>query len=149
MKPEITITQGEVSITFTIADYQYPWKKARGNNYDYDANWLDVFFIYTDGENREEYKEACLLTTELIELYEEFDKILQGKETSYISDFLELYFKLCFLRHENSVIVVLHFVYDTQDGIWKTRRVMKILSPEAATEILDKLKELSNLFPER
>ena len=149
MKPEITITQGESSITFTIADYQYPEERSKGDEYNYDANWLDGLFVYTDGVIHEEYRDACLLTSELRELCEEFEKILQGEETSYISDFMEPYFKLCLLRHDDSVSIVLHFVYDTLNGIWKTRKVAETFSFDAAAEILDKLKELHSLFPKR
>ena len=149
MKPEITITQGELSISFTIADYQYPWEKSKGNEYNYDANWLDGLFIYTDGVIREEYRDACLLTSELRELCEEFGKILRGEETSYISDFMEPYFKLCLLRHDDSLSIVLHFVYDTLNGIWKTRKVAETFSLEGAAEVLTKLQELQRLFPKR
>lgn len=149
MKPEITITQGKLSITFTIDEYQYPWEKSKGDEYNYDANWLDGLFVYTDGEIEEEYRDACLLTSELLEICEEFEKILQGEEISYISDFMEPYFKLCFLRNDDSVSVVLHFVYNTSGGIWKTRKVAETFSLEAAAEILDKWKELNRLFPKR
>lgn len=149
MKPKITLNQGELSITFSIADYQYPREKSKGDEYNYDTNWLDGFFVYSDGVCQEEYRDACLLTSELKELCEEFEKVLNGEETSYISDFMEPYFKLCLIRHADNMSVVLHFVYDTRDGIWKTRKVAETLSLEDAAAMLEKLKKLQSLFPKR
>lgn len=149
LKPEITIREGKSSITFSIATYQYPNEKSKGDEYNYDANWLDGVFVYTDGTCHEEYRDPCLLTYELRELCEEFEKVLAGEETSYISDFMEPYFKLCCIRHDGSISVVLHFVYDTRDGVWKTRKVVETLSLDDAANVLGKLKEMNRLFPRR
>lgn len=149
LKPEITFRQDKLTLTFTIADYQYPDEKSIGNEYNYDANWIDGFFVYSDGIVREEYRDACLLTSELRELCEEFEKVLTVKETSYISEFMEPHFKFCCIRHNGSISVAMHFVYDTLNGIWKTHKVAETLSLENAAVVLEKLKELERLFPER
>lgn len=141
--------QGNKSIEFRIASYQYPEKKGSKEKFDYDANWLMCELKYSDAEISEIYKDACLLTYELKEMTDAFSKILDGSEDGYISDFMEPYLKVAAARVDEKIVVIFQFVYDTTDGIWKDRKIKALLSQESATEMVQALKDFVSKYSER
>lgn len=143
------IYNGAASISFVVDHYQYPKHKSQEKGYDYDANWLVVAIRYSNQDTTEEYKDACLLTYELEELVDGLSKVIDGKESLYISDFMEPYLKVVFAASDNKILVGLEFVYDTTDGIWKRRKLSEPLSIEKAITIVEELKAISARFPQR
>ena len=88
------IRNGSKSLSFSIEEYQYPREKSHGDDYNYDANWLDVVIEYSDENENKHYRDACLLTYELAGCVEDIRKIILGEEMLYISDFMEPYLKI-------------------------------------------------------
>ncbi len=136
------------TIEFTISSYQFPEKKSI-KEFDYDANWLICEIKHSDAGCSEIYKDACLLTYELADLEENLSKIIDGSESSYISDFMEPYLKIAMAKSDEKIVFIFHFVYDTQDGIWRERKICQSLSYEEAKLISDELKKLIINYPER
>ena len=143
------IRNGSKSLSFTIEEYQYPSEKSHGDDYNYDANWLNVVIEYSDETGIKHYRDACLLTYELENCTEKIHKIISGEEMLYFSDFMEPYLKLAVSRAGDRIVFGIEFVYDTADGIWKSHKVSEVVSQARAQEMLDEMKSLSSRFPER
>lgn len=141
--------QGNKSIEFTIAGYQYPETKSLKEKFDYDTNWLMCELKYSDAEICETYKDTCLLTYELEEMADAFSEILDGSEDGYISEFMEPYLKVAAARVDEKIVVIFQYVYDTTDGVWKDRKIKTLLSQESATEMVQSLKDLVSEYSER
>jgi hypothetical protein len=137
------------SISLAIEGYQFPNQKIQKKGYDYDANWLNVIVCYADANVSERYIDACLLTYELESCIEEIDEVVEGKETLYISDFMEPYLKIAVMRTGASVVIGMVFAYDVADRIWKERKVSETVSLERAKGIVEELKEYSARYPQR
>ena len=133
-------------IVFDIDSYQFPWEKPDGEG-DYDANWLMVKITYSDSEGPQEYTDPCLLTWELCGVIEELEKVINGEESFYVSDFLEPYLKFSFMKVGKDVGIGICFVYDTTDGIWKDHRLAEVFTMEETKDILEELKMLSKKYP--
>ena len=143
------IHSGSESLSFAVDHYQYPKHKRQEKGYDYDANWLVIAIRYCNQDTTEEYKDACLLTYELEELVEGLSKVLDGEESLYISDFMEPYLKIVFAMAENKILFGLEFVYDTTDGIWKSRKGSEVITRDQAMKHLDELNAMRSQFPQR
>ena len=141
------ISSKNTRLSVDILDYQYPYHKVSGESFDHDANWLMVQIGYSDDTVNEIYKDPCLLTTELTCLIREIEDVVTGKESLYISDFLEPYLKISLMRVDDTIMIGIVFVYDTSDGIWKERGVAELMTLDRANEILNELKSLSKRFP--
>ncbi len=144
----IVIANGQEQMTISVDSYQYQYIESKDNEFDYDANWLDVAVSYYDGEKEYRTMDPCLLTTEVVELKEELEKVVSGAEDSYISDFLEPYLKIVFARDRDRIAVVAHFAFDT-DGPWKIWKITQFLQPAEATALLEELKMMSSKYPAR
>lgn len=137
------------SLSFEIDDYQYPKHKGQEKGYDYDANWLEVSVQYSNQNVSEEYKDACLLTYEFEEFVDELYKVIEGKESLYISDFMEPYLKIAIATAGDKILFGVEFVYDTTDGIWKSRKIAQVITREAARKYHDELNFMKSQFPQR
>ena len=145
----ITIKTGETQLSISIDSYQYKYLESKPGEFDYDANWLNVAVTYTDTGKEQLSVDPCLLTTELNQVTAEFERIVGGDENSYISNFLEPYLTIAFSRDKNRIAVIIHYEFDTTDGIWKTWKVTQSLSMGEAYAMLDELKRMTEMYPER
>ena len=143
----ITITEGVRKLTIDIEGYQFPEAKTEAESYDYDANWLNVAVSYTDGSALRRAVDPCLLATEIDEVIDAFERV-RAKGGAYISDFLEPYLQMAFLRDGERVGVVAKFVYDTSD-VWKDWTVTQFLDPEEAEVFARAWQEMKVRFPSR
>lgn len=75
--------------------------------------------------------------------------MIDGKESLYFSDFMEPYLKVVFATVGNMFLLGLEFVYDTTDGIWKSRKVSEIITRDQAMKHLDELNAMKSQFPQR
>lgn len=137
------------SIELIINSYQFPKEKTVDNEYNYDANWLVCEIKYSENDFTEVYSDACLLTCELEELAEALLKILNGDDSGYISDFIEPYLNVSIAKAGDKVLFIVHFVYDTSNGIWRKRKVTSLVDKEHATHILHELVEFQKKYPQR
>lgn len=106
-----------------------------------------VKITYSDSEGPQEYTDPCLLTWELGDVIKELEKVINGEESFYVSDFLEPYLKFSFMKVGEDIGIGISFVYDTTDGIWKDRRLAESFTVETAKDILEELKMLSKKYP--
>ena len=143
------IIENNKELSFNICGYQFKQMKSTITEYNYDANWLNCEIEYFENGSRYVYTDSCLLTYELEELIFALSKIIKGKESSYISAFMEPYLKIAIAKVENKMLFIVNFVYDTLDGIWKTRKIASVVEVEHAVQILNELKELQRKYPER
>lgn len=84
------ISEKNKGIDFNVIGYEFPReKKSSKKEFNYDANWLSLKIYYRDGKKEKTYITPCLLTYELSELINVFQKIINGEQNSYISYFIE------------------------------------------------------------
>lgn len=137
------------SLSFDIDDYQYPEHKSREKGYDYDANWLMVAISYSNDKTSEKYQDACLLTYEFEDFIEGFSNVLAGKETLYISDFMEPYLKFAIVSADEKILLGMEFVYEANKTAWKSWKISEVMTKERAIEIVEELRLLFARFPQR
>ncbi len=144
----LVFTEGEKKIEFNVINYEYPERVAT-EDYDYDANWLTVEIAYSCGDDKNTYYDSCLLTSELIELIDRIDDLLAGKETGFITDFMEPYLKFSVTKVGDLFAVQIRFVYDTADGQWKEIYVSQGVSFQELKSLSLAGRQLCERFPER
>ena len=145
----MTIKENNKSISFEVTDYEYPRYKSTESGFDHDANWLMVSVTYSDDTGIRKYRDACLLTTELEGLVLELSEVVDGKESLFISDFLEPYLKIIVSRANEKIVIGMEFVYDTSEGIWRSHRLSEVITKDSAYVMIDELKKMSTQFPKR
>lgn len=145
------IQHGRESMSLIITGYEFPdyktSEKIKGN--DTDANWLNLMFTYFDGKSERVYNESCLLANELSELIQNTQEIIKGKESLYISDFLEPYLKIVIAQSDDKILIGIEYVYDANEGIWKSYRVAEAVTAEKALQIIDELQAFYDKYPMR
>ena len=146
----ITLTDQKKVLAFGIEGYEYPDEKTSApDDYNYDANWLNVWFEWTDGKSSDKSTDACLLTDELKGLFNSAIEIESGRENGYISDFMEPYLKVSITRSDDRFAVQVRYIYDTSSGPWKEFYVVDQLSGEAFREFCRQLGEMTEKYPVR
>lgn len=78
------ISNGEKSIEIRMDSYEFPFHETTTFH---DNNWLNVKAICEDEVLVEEGVSACLLSQELVSMYDGLTQVLMG--SSYQSDFIE------------------------------------------------------------
>lgn len=137
------------SLELNIKSYQFPNERTINKEYNHDANWLVCEIKYSENDFTEVYSDACLLTCELEELADALLKILNGDDSGYISDLIEPYLNISIAKAGEKVLFIVHYVYDTSNGIWRKRKVTSLVDKEYATHILHELVELQKKYPQR
>ena len=144
----LVFIEGEKKIEFNVINYQYPERVAT-EDYDYDANWLMVEIAYSNRAETNTYNDPCLLTYEFIDLIDGIDEILAGRETGYITDFMEPYLQFSVTKVGDLFAVQIRFVYDTTDGQWKEIYVSQGMSYQELNAFSQAGRLLCEQFPER
>ncbi len=135
----------------SVDGYEFPEheRNDKNNEFDYDANWLNVKITYIDENGEQVYTDSCLMTSELSELIDCIKKIISGKELLYISDFMEPYLKIAIAQADDKILVGIEYVYDTNDGVWKSHKISEAVTVEKAIQIADELQKYYEKFPLR
>ena len=106
----IAFTENSKRLVFDILDYEFP--AVSKSDYDYDSNWLKISMDYSDRSFSFQEEVCCLLSFEFRELIGAIDGILSGRETGYISDFMEPYLSFALTKAEDTYAVMIKFIYD-------------------------------------
>lgn len=133
------------TLELSVIGYEYPIKKGMDI---YDANWLTVKICYSGGGNSAVYTDNCLLTKELESLINDIEDIISGKESGFITDFLEPYLKFSLTKVNEIYALQVRFAYNTY-GKWKEIYIAQGLNKEELSTILDKLYSMSKKYPYR
>lgn len=136
-------------IDFNIIGYEFPHEKQSRKEFSYDANWLNIEINYHDEKRDKTYIDSCLLTYELSDLINVFQKIINGDENRYISDFMEPYLSICITNVDEFIIFVFSFVYDTNGDNWSKISITAKWTMSEAKEKMQELKNMKLKFPER
>ena len=89
------------------------------------------------------------MTYELSDLINVFQKVINGNENSYISDFMEPYLSICITNVDEFIIFVFSFVYDTSGSKWSKISITAKWTMSEAKEKVKELKDMELKFPER
>ena len=143
----MVVSNGKNVFSIKIESYEFPDCKPKGNDFDYDANWLVEKITYTDAEGTREYNEPCLLTCELTDTLKGISAVISGEAPFYISDYLEPYLKIAFMKTDGGFMLGMEFVYETEQ--WKKHRLSQLLSAEEAQKLTGELKAAALRFPVR
>ena len=144
------ISEKNKGIDFNVIGYEFPReKKSSKKEFNYDANWLSLKIYYRDGKKEKTYITPCLLTYELSELINVFQKIINGEQNSYISYFIETCLSIRITNVDEFIIFVFSFVHVTSIG---KRSKISITAKWTMSEAEEKVKELKDMelkFPKR
>lgn len=129
----MTVNDKTHKLSFEVVDYSCsdcPGADDKDFGY-YDANWLIIQVKYKQKGVWLEHTDACLLTNELAELYDEMSKILDGKSACAILEFMEPYIKFALANvGVGYVLTIQHDICD-ENRHWTTW---------AATELMDRAR---------
>lgn len=140
----VAFTENNKRLELDVLGYEFP----DGEGDDLGANWLNVGVVYDDGSLSFRQTDSCLLATELAELTEALDAILEGRETGMIQTFLEPYLSFAVTGIGELYAVQVRFVYDT-DGPWKDVGICQGMDRRELAELNEGLKALYRRFPRR
>lgn len=136
-------------INLNVIGYEFPNAKPSKKEFNYDTNWLLIEFVCCEKNTKKTYTDTCLLTYELTDLKNALQKVINGSESSYISDFMEPYLSVCITKVDEFIIFVISFVYDTAGDKWSK---IGITAKWTISEAIDKVNELEDMerkFPKR
>ncbi|MGN1104362.1 MAG: hypothetical protein ACI4QI_05740 [Candidatus Coproplasma sp.] len=137
------------SVEFNVTGYEFPNEKPSKKEFNYEANWLNIEIIYHDEAIDTTYTDNCLLTKDLSDLVNVFQRVINGEEDCYISDFFEPYLSVCITNVDGNIIFVFSYVYDTNDGKWSKISITAKWTMSEAKEKLNELKDMELKYPER
>ena len=107
-----------------------------------------VAVSYSNDKTSEEYRDACLLTYEFEDFIKGFSNVLAGKETRYISEFMEPNLKFSIEIADNKILLSMEFCAANETAL-KSRKVSEVITKERAKEIVEELRLLFARFPQR
>lgn len=138
------------TIEFGVIGYQFPNAgRSKPNDPDYDANWLTVQVSYTEDETTASFQDSCVLTWELKEMADALSEILDGRETAYISDFMEPYLKFAVARAGDQFTFTIDFVCGATNGEWKKICATQLLDRDRLSAIREEVKQHLTTYPAR
>lgn len=140
--------ENDKKLSIIICGYQFPRDNNLKDEYDYDANWLNCEFRYSENDHEDSCIDPCLLTYELETFINCLSEIIDGKKTSYSSDFMEPYLEINVKFVENKIRFEIKFEYDsTGDG--KSWEITSLVEKDQAIKILEELKNYQCAYPKR
>lgn len=134
------------TIDFTVIDYQFP-EIEKGKYDEYDANWLTVQVDYNEGEAT--FEDSCVLSFELAGFAERLEDLLEGREDSCQSDFMEPYLKFTVEKKGSRFEFQMEFVCDVECGEAGVLTITEICDEDRLREIREGLEEIILGFPKR
>ena len=142
--------EGNKCLSLKVVAYEFPDSPRSDKGDDsYDANWLMAEIRYTEDGESSVQQDACLLTGELRDLWEQIDRLKTCGTASYISDYMEPYLQVALLKAEGQILCAIQFVYDTAGAEWKRWRICSRLTQEELEAFCDELETMVREFPER
>ena len=144
------ITDGNHSIEFGVIGYEFDnAARPKGEELDYDANWLTIKVSYTEMDYTAGFQDSCLLTWELAEMAEKLQKLAEGEETEWCSDFLEPYLSFETETVPGGFALQIRFVFGNENGEWREIIAEQVLDREQLLNICTELNGYLQHFPQR
>ena len=141
----ITFSENNKRFVLDLLGYEFP--AVSKSDDDYDANWLKVSMEYSDGSLSFQRIDCCLLSYELRELIGAIDGILSGRETGYISDFMEPYLAFAVTKAADVYAVMIKFIYD--GAAWNDVYICQGMNLQELTDFNRQCKALYGKYPYR
>lgn len=133
----------DLGLGFYIEDYEYPAIWA-ANTIGKNADWLKVKVSYIDRHGMKDFVDSYLLTNELLEIKESFEKVMEGEITGYNGKFTDKSLKISFNDLVGDIVVTIYF--QTPE---KTYEVTEKMGLERVEEFYSELVEAVEDFPIR
>lgn len=140
----VVLKNSKSEFTMEIEGYAYPFAQD-----DWDANWLQVKITIKDIENAIDFEQSdpCLLTMELVDLYEWLSNIEKSKKGETNLKFMEP--NMSFSYTEDILHIILRYAFNPSgnfEGIYKMEFKMnhKILNT-----LLLNIREAIYRFPKK
>ncbi len=138
------------TIEFNIKGYEDPDWDPSLEEFDYSMSRLMFEVKYTYRKRTYTYQDdEGLMAADLEEITESLEDIIEGKETSYIFDFMETNLQLAMAKFDKKIGFIFQFIYDVRTRASKTRKIAVLLSHEEAMAVLDEFKAWVKKYPVR
>ncbi len=138
------------TIEFNIKGYEDPDWDPSLEEFDYSMSRLTFEVKYTYRKRTYTYQDdEGLMAADLEEITESLEDIIEGKEASYIFDFMETNLQLAMAKFDKKIGFIFQFIYDVRTRASKTRKIAVLLSHEEAMAVLDEFKAWVKKYPVR
>lgn len=138
------------SLTIDVVGYEFPDRVGGGEEYDYDANWLILRGVYSDGQVESSFENSCILTCELQALSAGLKLMSAGVQDMYQSEFNDPYFEVTAeLIGLNRYLVYASFAMLVAPDKWKNFGVECFLSEEDLKALIADIDSMNRAFPEK
>lgn len=102
------------SIELEILGYEYPpgW----GAGMPYDTDWLNTRLKLIDGDKQEVIEDTFLRFSELNQVFENVNQILEGMQSDYYSDFLDKRFSMAaYVVEERDIFLEMSYLDENNE----------------------------------
>ena len=135
------------SIEFSVLDYQFPDLEDDAD--EYDANWLTVQVVYTEGGADMTFTDSCILSWEIGSFLSELTKVIDGEIDSCCSEFMEPYLSFSVQRIGDRFEFEMRFICDVENDEAGVICVTQICDETELRDIYEDLSEFDDEFPHR
>lgn len=144
----MTFQNDTKSLTLTVSAYEFPDRDGKGEDFDFDANWLVLHGEYREGRSLRTFDNSCLLTTELQELIAALKLMIGGVRDSFQSEFTDPYFELSIEALDlTRFMVYASFSMLVAENEWKNFDVESVVDTDGLKKLLDEAERESKNFP--
>ena len=142
----ITLRQADRSILFGIEGYEFPFEEGMD---EYDVNRLTVAVEVTDAAGLRRYTDSCVFTFELRLLLVQMKKILDGRETGFISEFSEPHLRFSVTGTDGFFTVQLRYTFERTGGLWKETYAVQGFDEADFSALIGTLEAMLERYPTR
>lgn len=141
---------GKKSLTLSVVNYEFPERTGKGEEYDYDANWLVLRAEYREGRSLRSFENSCVLTYELQDLAAGLKLLAGGVQECYESSFTEPYFEVAAeLMGISHYMVYASFAMLVAEDQWENFSVECVLDDTALKALAEEIDAECRAFPEK
>ena len=136
------------ALTLSVTAYEFPEQEAKGEDFNYDANWLVLHGEYAEGGSIRSFDNSCLLTTELQSISAALKLIIGNVQDSFQSEFVDPYFELFIEALDASrFMVYASFAMLVSEDKWQDFGVESIMNIEELKALSEDVEQAVRAFP--
>lgn len=135
-------------LTLTVSGYEFPEQNGKGEDFNYDANWLVLHGEYAENGSVRSFDNPCLLTTELQSISAALKLIIGNVQDSYQSEFTEPYFELTIEALDATrFMVYASFAMLVSEEKWQSFGVESIMNINEMKALSEDVEQVVKKYP--